>query len=94
MALYPTDAMNEADRILRAAVARERARGELRLPSRKNADKLELLGVAEICALLGVHKMTLKRWRDAGRFPAPLQEMAAGPVWSRKEVERWQTSRR
>lgn len=59
-----------------------------------SADKPQLMGVTEVCDLLGCQKMTLKRWRDSGRFPEPIVVLAKGPIWDRKEVERWQTSRR
>ena len=59
-----------------------------------NADKPRLLGVSEICALLNVQRMTLKRLRDAGNFPDPLAELNAGPVWDEGVIKEWQTSHR
>lgn len=62
------------------------------MPAPANADK-RLLGVKEVCALLGVQRMTLKRLRDKGGFPEPLAELATGPIWNEREVQEWQTSR-
>jgi hypothetical protein len=50
-----------------------------------------LVGVAEACEILGVQKMTFKRWRDDGYFdikpadPGPKQ----GPVWVADDVRAW-----
>jgi predicted DNA-binding transcriptional regulator AlpA len=49
----------------------------------------ELVGVAEVCDRLGIKRMTLKRLRDSGKFPAPVAELRAGPVWRLADIEAW-----
>lgn len=57
-----------------------------------NADKPQVLGNAEVCDLLGLERMELKRLRDRGDFPQPLAVLRSGPVWDEREVKQWQTS--
>lgn len=56
--------------------------------------KSKLLGAAEVCRLLGIQRMTLKRLREAKRFPKPKAELAAGPVWTLGQIERYQERNR
>lgn len=57
-------------------------------------NKLGLLGVAEVAALARVTKSAVVAWRDREPdFPAPVAVLAAGPVWTRAEVEAWLTAR-
>lgn len=49
----------------------------------------EMLGAAEAAELLGVSKQRLTQLRKSGRFPNPMIELAAGPVWDRAAVERF-----
>lgn len=49
----------------------------------------ELVGQKETIEVLGVQKMTFKRWRDSGHFDVPCQELGSGPVWVRADVETW-----
>jgi hypothetical protein len=53
--------------------------------------KIELVGVAEVCEIGGLARMQLKRLRDAGKFPEPVAELAAGPIW-RKDDLPWKNS--
>lgn len=57
-----------------------------------------LVGTAEAAAILGVERPRIGRWRalDASRIeqglppaklPLPIQELAAGPVWLRSQIE-------
>jgi hypothetical protein len=59
-----------------------------------------LVGVRGALEILGVQKMTLKRWREGELavryFDVPSvqeihgeEEPAGGPVWVRADVERW-----
>jgi hypothetical protein len=52
-----------------------------------------LLGVAEVAAELGVSRQRLSELRRRPDFPAPVSELAAGPVWSgsslRRFIEGW-----
>jgi hypothetical protein len=49
----------------------------------------ELAGLAEIAELLGVTKRTALNYSKRPDFPAPLDRLASGPVWNRRDVERW-----
>ncbi len=49
----------------------------------------DLLGLAELAAMLVVTKGTARRYAARGDFLAPLGRLASGPVWRRAEVERW-----
>lgn len=45
------------------------------LPSR------EFWDAPDLSAKMGVHPVTLRRWVQAGRFPAPVYLMPTKPVW-------------
>jgi len=51
---------------------------------------LDLVGVAEVAAMLG---LTTQRIDQLARrdpdFPAPVAELAAGRIWSRAEIVAW-----
>lgn len=49
----------------------------------------ELASVSEIAAMLGVPKRTAARYVDRADFPAPVDTLAVGRVWRRRDVERW-----
>jgi predicted DNA-binding transcriptional regulator AlpA len=51
-------------------------------------------GPGEITRNLGVSRATMKRWRDAGKFPEPYQELSIGPVWLAEDVKRWDEGRK
>jgi len=50
----------------------------------------ELVSVAEIALRAGRPVNTIQSWRRRHRdFPMPIASLAAGPVWSWADVERW-----
>jgi predicted DNA-binding transcriptional regulator AlpA len=49
----------------------------------------ELAGLAEVAAICGVTKDTALKYARRSDFPKPLDRLAAGPVWSRADVEAW-----
>ena len=51
----------------------------------------ELAGLAEVAALCKVSKRTAQSYTARPDFPAPLDRLASGPVWRRRDVERWAT---
>lgn len=65
------------------------ARGD----SARTEAMLNLLGVAEAAAMLGVDRSQIGRWRRAGRFPAPVLELAAGPLWWVEQIEEFERHR-
>lgn len=54
---------------------------------RKTADLPDLVGVAEACDILGINRMTLKRWRDSGYFSIEPVQIGRDPVWTRDDIE-------
>jgi len=47
------------------------------------------LGLAEVAALFGVSKQRVSELRATPRFPAPVAELAAGPVWKASTLGRF-----
>lgn len=56
---------------------------------------LGLVGVTELAEKAGVKPHTVTIWRDRhADFPAPAIELAAGPIWSWRDVEPWVTAQK
>lgn len=61
----------------------------------KTARLPELVGAKGACELLGIQKMTLRRWLEAGSgeygeertYMIPPKRIEAGPVWVKADVE-------
>lgn len=52
--------------------------------------EVELAGVAEVAAHLGISKQLLGKWRKtSATFPRPLAELRMGPVWDLHAVKAW-----
>jgi len=50
----------------------------------------EMVGVAEVAAMLGVSRQRVSvLLRNHRRFPPPIAEIAAGPVWTKDSVARF-----
>lgn len=60
----------------------------------RTVDATRLAGVAEICENVGITRRGLKNWRDRNGFPTPIAELAGGPVWDMRDVEKWVDERR
>ncbi len=55
----------------------------------------ELMGTAEIAALLGVSRQrVLQLLRDDDEFPRPLAVLSMGKVWLAADVRQWAERRR
>jgi len=50
------------------------------------ARELQLSGFSEAMAILGVTKYHLNRLRRAGHLPAPVAELACGPIWRTEDL--------
>ena len=50
---------------------------------------LDVMGVAEVAAFCGVHKVTVHKWIRAGRMPEPDARLAMGPVWLTARIKEW-----
>ena len=60
------------------------------------ATEVDLVGVAEIAALLNVPRTTVSMWdarRSSNGFPKPVTELAMGPVYDYAEVKAWHSAR-
>ncbi|GAA0570747.1 ParA family protein [Caenispirillum bisanense] len=54
---------------------------------------MDLLGLAEIAALLGVSKQAVANWKARkADFPKPIAELKSGPVWSKAAIVAWADS--
>lgn len=47
----------------------------------------DVLGTTEVCKALNVSRQRLHELRTTGRFPAPMVELAATPLWLRTTVD-------
>lgn len=54
---------------------------------------MPLLGTSEAAEALSVNKSQIGRWLRTGDFPAPTVRLAAGPVWTRQQIEDFRASR-
>lgn len=57
--------------------------------------KLDLVGVAEIAALLGITRQRVNQLvAQREDFPEPVAHLSAGRIWRRDDVARWAEHRR
>jgi predicted DNA-binding transcriptional regulator AlpA len=47
----------------------------------------DIVGTTEAAELLGMSRQRIHELRSAGRFPEPMVELAAGPIWLRRAIE-------
>jgi hypothetical protein len=47
---------------------------------------VELVGVAEVCALLNLTRGSVAARRNKPDFPRPVAELASGPIWTREQI--------
>lgn len=50
---------------------------------------MDLAGLTEIAAMLGVTRARAHQLADREGFPTPIGEISAGRIWEREDVERW-----
>jgi predicted DNA-binding transcriptional regulator AlpA len=60
----------------------------------KAGHKRRLAGVAEVAGVVGVSRARASVLSRRADFPTPIDQLAMGPVWEYKDVERWQKQRR
>ncbi len=53
----------------------------------KQYKDLDIVGTAEAADILDVERPRIGRWRNQGKMPPPVAELAATPVWHRKQIE-------
>jgi len=49
----------------------------------------DLVGAAEVAALAGVPRSTIRTWTGRGKLPAPFAVLAMGPVWLKRDIQDW-----
>lgn len=49
----------------------------------------DLVGFAEVAGMLGVPRRTAARYVKRADFPAPFVRLASGPIWLRRDIEKW-----
>lgn len=49
----------------------------------------KLYGLAELAEETGLPILTVRRWRDRGKLPAPTFTLRAGQFWQGREIEEW-----
>lgn len=99
MALGPIEALFEARETIAKAISRAgvlvgRSIGlevlDLDEVDRRNEAPAETyLGVTEVATLLRVSKQRVSELRTSQAFPAPVAELAAGPVWAASSLRRF-----
>ncbi len=52
-----------------------------------------LVGYAEAAAILGWDKRRIGIYMQRGAFPVPIQRLASGPIWTRKQIEEYKEGR-
>ena len=52
---------------------------------------LEVVGLVEIAAMLGVDRPLVRLWYHRGKLPEPDALLAATPVWRRSTIEAWRS---
>ena len=54
----------------------------------------EMLGLAEVAALLGWEKEHVSTYIRRGKFPEPAQRVKATPLWTRQQIEEYMQNRK
>lgn len=54
---------------------------------------VSLLGVSEVCSLLGLSRPALAARREREDFPPPVARLAMGPVWELSDIETYARER-
>lgn len=47
----------------------------------------DLVGHKEVCDMLGWSKQQITVYISRGKFPEPIQRLASGPIWTKKQIE-------
>ena len=59
----------------------------------EDQDPLELVGLAEVMAILGVSRQRTHELVDSRSFPKPVATLHRGRIWLKGEVEAWNRAR-
>ncbi|MFR9708127.1 DUF3653 domain-containing protein [Paenibacillus sp. MB22_1] len=58
------------------------------------SDYEDLVGYAEAAEILGWDKRHVGTYLKRGTFPEPIQRLASGPIWTRKQIEDYRDARK
>lgn len=50
---------------------------------------MKIYGTTELAQAVGARPRTVSMWHRRGKLPKPTAELAMGPVWTGREIERW-----
>jgi len=50
---------------------------------------LDVVGVHEIAQMFNVNRVTVSKWKAAGKLPPPDAELSMRPIWKRTTILRW-----
>lgn len=53
----------------------------------------DLVGVSEVAQLLGWDRRKVATYAARGAFPEPIVRVAAGPLWTRRQIEEYKRQR-
>lgn len=56
--------------------------------------RIQLAGLHEVAEILGVSRQRADQLARQAGFPQPLDEIRAGRIWRRADIERWAEARR
>ena len=58
------------------------------MAKKKAKQKLDLVGLAEVAEMLGIRRGSVasRRQTHFDTFPAPIAQLACGPIWHRSDV--------
>jgi len=85
--IFDTDSfLQVADHRAEAEAASEAARAAAAAPA---LEDLDLVGVADVAARLGVKAATVAQWKYRGLLPAARWSIGSQPVWIWSEVQEW-----
>lgn len=58
------------------------------------AEKLpEIMRIKDVAARYGVHRDTIRKWVEDGKFPRPLRLPGKHPAWRADTIDEWERER-
>lgn len=60
---------------------------------KKNTSIPPFAGLAEAAEILNWSKSQINTYMARGKFPEPIQRLASGPIWTRKQIEDYRDAR-
>ena len=54
-----------------------------------DVNRPRFLRLTEVAGIIGVHKATIWRWIQAGRFPQPIRPVPRTAYWLQSDLDEW-----